>query len=127
MTVLPRLTGEQIVALRKSRNLSQTEFGVIFKVSRRSVAAWESDTWRAPADLLERFTDSAIVAAQEQVGGTAKDRATLEAYTEMRGHRSHESILTYWHAEGFTPSREAQQMILEAFPELKSSPKPSET
>ena len=129
MPVLPRLNGDQIKALRRAQRMTQAEFGAIFNVSRRTVAAWENDEWRAPADLMERFTESAIDRAQQKTKTTAKDRATLEAYRDMRGGHNnftHSDIIALWSKHGFTPSREAQILILEAYPEIAATTKQGE-
>ncbi len=119
MVVKPRPTGEQIVALRKSRNLTQTAFGQIFGVSRRAVAAWESDTWRAPADILERFTNSAVAEVEEETKQNKETKAALEAYTTSRkSGLGHKDIIALWFRSGFTPSMEAQEAIYKAFPDI---------
>jgi transcriptional regulator with XRE-family HTH domain len=117
MAVIPRLTGEQIVQMRKSRNMNQTEFGRIFGVGRRSVAAWEANTWRAPADLVDIFTASTAVG---RPGISALTRETVKAYKKMRRDGiTHASIVELWHNSNFIPTPEAQAAIIEAFPEIK--------
>jgi transcriptional regulator with XRE-family HTH domain len=119
MIVIPRLSGEEIVKLRNSRGLTQTQFGKIFGVGRRSVAAWEADTWRAPSDLLARFTESAIGNAKQALKQQSEDDNIFEVYCATRKQPGfdHARTVRWGISRGWDFNENVQRMIVAAFPQ----------
>jgi transcriptional regulator with XRE-family HTH domain len=131
-----RLTGEQIATLRRSYGLSQAQFAALVGVNRISVSHWERDRFRAPYDLVDRLAEAklstvgVVTAADHVEARRAQAKAhqfamdTAAAYREMRRQgRPHAFIIGMWQREGFTPSQEAQDLILAEFPDILSNPK----
>ena len=110
---IPRLSPIEIVTLRRAHNLNQTDFGKIFNVGRRTVAAWEAGTWRAPADLMSVFTNGKIEQGAQQTKMSNKVRETLDSYRTMRRDGfTHLEILQLWHKGGYVLTDEEKLAIL---------------
>lgn len=118
------MTPIEFKRIRKALGMTQAELASRLSVSRKTIVNWENMIFALPDDISLLMTEQGLapVAFTPIPKVTAKDRATLETYRDMRGlpnNLTHAYIIKFWHAQGFVPSAVAQQMIKDAFPELK--------
>lgn len=118
------MTPAELMVLRKQHGLTQAEFGAQLEpsVSRLTVSNWERGRFAIPHDLAARMA-GLVPTAPTPKNNAKQDKEALRVYTLQRKHgQTHMAIIAMWHAGGFTPSIEAQTMILEAFPDITQTP-----
>jgi transcriptional regulator with XRE-family HTH domain len=122
------MTPMELMVLRKQYGLTQAEFGERLDppVTRLTVSNWERSRFAIPHDIVARMIKLAPETPPAKT--TKQDHTALQVYRDLRNNVApwtHEEIIKMWHERGFTPSRAAQMMILEAFPELKALSTPN--
>jgi transcriptional regulator with XRE-family HTH domain len=118
------MTPTELMVLRKQYGLTQAEFGerLIPPVSRLTVSNWERARFAIPHDLAERMVKLAPSTKPAETRA-ALVRDTVKYYGEMRRDTfTHESIVRMWQERGFTPSREAMELIAQAWPDILETP-----
>lgn len=122
---LARLTAGQVITLRLSRNLTQAQFAKLVGVSCTSVCHWETGRFRAPADLEAKLAAISEQAAkrlreEERLHKEALEdvQYALSEYRKLRKHFGHSDIVALWAKSKYQPSKEAQQLIAEAYPDV---------
>lgn len=72
-------------------------------------------------ELLKQVSDALASPGQIRTAAKSKeDKQALAAYTNMRKQPGwdHARIIAFWQHDGFTPSAEAQDAIVAAFPDI---------
>lgn len=102
--------GEKIVALRKSKGMSQDQLAELLNVTRQSVSKWERDEVIADTDRIlaisrlfgvscDYLLDDQITDPAHPAGGAPKSQAEPAAETPPAGQHSKR----YWHWLGLLP------------------------
>lgn len=114
-------TPTQLRLIRARHRWSQADLAAALDVSRISISNWERGVSRIPLRLFATIGQLDRRPVQDNPWprvAALSLAATLESYASLRSHNSHVAILRIWRDANFTPSREAQQAIAAAWPDI---------
>lgn len=113
------MTPEELRKARKGKPFTQQQMAEAIGYSRMSVISWEKGLHPIPDHVAEKILEVCVGVPVMRPANAALTRDTIKYYGQMRRDGfSHEYITKFWNEKNFTPTREAQAGILEAFPDI---------